>query len=189
MRVFAVLVFLLLWHGSVLAAPSVYVLDEEKSSVEFYADSTLHAFDGKARRVEGEVWCDVQAQEVKVPILIEVPVLSLDTDNKRRDKKMRQMFDEKQFPTISFQADNIKMLSGNIADSLFCQVEGILKIKGAQKQVSFEVLFSTEGNRILASGAIPININDFGLKPASVLGIIKVDKEVRIEFKTTWRQQ
>ncbi|MFA5516310.1 MAG: YceI family protein [Desulfuromonadales bacterium] len=144
-------------------------------SVTFQGSSTLHDFNGAGSCqpfVVGEI-----DGVLKIPA-ISVPVAGLDTDNARRDKKMRAMFDGENFPLITGIGGPVDLASlANGAGSLALT----LQIRGIDRAVTATVdnVVKTDGT-ITADLAFPVSLANYRLEPPSVLGIISVDDQVNV---------
>jgi len=165
-------------------------------SIRFFGQSTLHDF-------EGQVACQpfiMQTEEsqaghqaAQLPVVI-VRVSEMNTDNASRDKKMRAMFDNEHYPEIKGQLVDLdpeaalqQLESGEIAD---IELEFDLQIRGTTQRIKAkarEVKVSPE--RIGLIIEFPVSLASFELKPPSVLGIIRVADEVRVEVQVTLRRQ
>ena len=151
-------------------------------AIVFQGSSTLHDFHGRARcqpftvgKVDGVV--DMSK--------VSVAVADMDTDNAKRDKKMREMFEEKRFPLITGSAGLIalKDIRTNLkkgADSA-TKVSFKLKIRDIVKPVTATVTnFVETDSRITADVAFTLSLADYHLQPPSVLGLISVDDKVSV---------
>ena len=161
-------------------------------SVRFFGQSTLHDF-------EGQVACQpfiMQTEEssagrraVESPV-VTVRVSEMNTENTSRDQKMRTMFDHENFPEIKGQLVDFdpeailrQLESGEIANE---NLEFSLQIRGITQRIKAkarEVKVSPEQIGVLIE--FPLSLASFDLKPPSVMGIIRVADEVRVEVQTT----
>lgn len=142
-------------------------------TVSFHGSSTLHDFHGRgacqpftATRTDGVV--DISR--------ITVAVAGLDTDNSKRDKKMREMFDEKKYPVITAGSGPLALKDAR------SKVAFRLKIKDIEKPVTATVTNFTETDAgITADVAFTLSLAEYHLKPPSVLGMIRVDDKVSVQ--------
>lgn len=90
----------------------------------------------------------------------EVLVASINTDNKIRDKHLKEAdyFDIEKYPSITFKSTSVVSKgSGKLS------ITGNLKIKNVSKKISFDVAVKQIGGKNEFSGNIPINRRDFGV--------------------------
>jgi len=150
-------------------------------AIVFQGDSTLHGFQGKARcqpfsvsKVDGIV--DFSR--------VSVAVADMDTDNAKRDRKMREMFEEKRFPLITGSAGLValkEIRSGLKKGTDSTTVVFKLKIREIVKPVTATVTkFVETDSRITADLAFTLSLADYRLQPPSVLGLIRVDDKVSV---------
>jgi hypothetical protein len=159
--------------------------------VAFHARATLHDVYGSARCLPfaAVLVRDTAGRRIIPTVEVEVPVAGMDTRNKTRDGKMREMFLADQFPRIHAAAQDVdverlrmemgKGQEGNAAIDLLLRIRDVERkvratasnLKEAGGQVTFDLEF-------------PVSLGEFDLKAPSVLGIIRVGDKVSV--KTTF---
>lgn len=175
--------------SSAFAQTATYRLDPSQGEIKFSVRATVYTINGKAKEADGKVSFDPEAKEVKLPMTLEIPVESLKTRNKLRDRDMRKMFEDKSYPTLSFKATKVTCGSGEAPQFLKCDAEGILKIRDIEKPVQFPVELTLRETKVKAAGSVTIKRDDFGLKTPSMLGMIRVSEDVTIKFDTVWLKE
>jgi polyisoprenoid-binding protein YceI len=91
-----------------------------------------------------------------------------------------QVLDVKKFPSITFEST---VVSGRgTAAALDLLVTGNLTIRGTMKPVRAAVSAKIDGDTLTATGKFSIKQTDFGIKPISVGGVVKVKDELTITF-------
>jgi len=91
-----------------------------------------------------------------------------------------QVLDVKKFPTITFESTGVT--AKGAAPSMELTVAGRLTIRGATRPVTAPVSVRIEGAMLSATGKFLIKQTDFGIKPISVGGVVKVKDELTITF-------
>jgi len=91
-----------------------------------------------------------------------------------------QLLDVKKFPTITFESTGVT--AKGAAPSMELTVAGRLTIRGATRPVTAPVSVRIEGAMLSATGKFLIKQTDFGIKPISVGGVVKVKDELTITF-------
>jgi len=84
-----------------------------------------------------------------------------------------QVLDVKQFPTITFESTSVSANN---------DVAGRLTIRGVTKPVTARVALKVDGKTLTATGKLAIRQTDFGIKPISIGGVVKVKDELAISF-------
>jgi len=151
-------------------------------TIVFQASSTLHDFQGKASCrpfTAGIIDGVVEMSQLSVA------VADMDTDNAKRDKEMREMFDHKKYPLITGSAGSVALkdigASAKKGAKSATKVGFNLKIREVVKPVTATVTDFTETDaRITAKLAFTLSLADYQLKPPSVLGVIRVDDKVSV---------
>lgn len=161
-------------------------------AIHFYGKSTLHDFDG-------QVSCQPFVLEAKdsdngrliiQPPAIEVLVNEMNTDNDDRDKKMRVMFDSVNFPAIMGRLNVLEMESTlqRLAehDPIPGGFEFDLQIRDVTQHIKANATrLKQTPERIDFVLEFPLSLSSFALKPPSVLGLIRVADQVRVEVVVT----
>lgn len=159
-----------------------------RCAIRFYGESTLHDFEGQVACQPFLLEGHAVAGEKEIILEPEVIVLvtEMDTDNDGRDKKMHSMFDSDNYPEIK----------GLFADLDPEQVMQQLKKTGqGEGTLEFDLQIRDIKQRIKASTReltitpeqigfvmeFPLSLSSYALEPPSVLGMIKVDDQVRVE--------
>ena len=154
----------------------------------FYARSTLHKFAGKGSCqpfVLVSEKTDQGTDIVRSPV-ISVAVKEMDTDNSGRDSKMYTMFESDRYPVIRSKfkdlvvEETLRQLRGE--GNVNGRLDFDLQVRDIKKSVKAEIhglLVTPE--QVAFQMEFPLSLEDFGLKPPSVLGLIRVDDQVRVE--------
>jgi polyisoprenoid-binding protein YceI len=116
---------------------------------------------------------------------LSVAIADMDTDNSKRDKNMREMFDAKKYPLITGSAGpvalkDIRTMQKKGSDSAH-KIMFKLKIRDTVKPVTATIKnFVETDSRITADIAFTLSLAEYQLQPPSVLGMIKVDDKVTV---------
>ena len=98
-----------------------------------------------------------------------------------------QVLDVKKFPTIAFESAGVT--AKGAPPSLELTVEGRLTIHGTTRPVTAPVSVRIDGAMLTATGKFLIKQTDFGIKPISVGGVVKVKDELTITFNIAARER
>jgi len=172
MRYLSVLILLLCLP---IAAPGADYRGE--CTVTFLGSSTLHDFNGKGRCQPFTVR---EAGGVFDMSRLSVAVAGLDTDNAKRDVKMREMFEEKEYPIITGSTAPVTLKE--LRDRKDQKVTFNLKIRDISKPVSATLANLVEtDSRITADLLFTLSLADYKLQPPSVLGVIRVSDKITVK--------
>jgi len=98
-----------------------------------------------------------------------------------------QVLDVKRYPAITFESTSV---TGRAAlPSFDLSVAGKLTIHGTTKAVTAPVVVKLDGASLTATGKFAIKQTDFGIKPISVGGVVKVKDELTITFTISARER
>jgi polyisoprenoid-binding protein YceI len=171
------------------AAPIAYEIQPQESVLEFEGHSTLHGFTGTSRELSGELLYDPDQHRLAQPTEILVPVASFRTGNDRRDRAMRAMFEADRFPAIRMTVTSIDPLeaSADAGGRRRYRLSGQAQVRAVTQPVAVDVWAMESPDSIEASGELRLTASQFGLKPPSVAGLIRVRDELVVRFNTRWR--
>ncbi len=164
-----------------------YNFAEEDLTLRFQLDSTLHMIHGIAHNVTGKIEAYISATgKVTYAVAVRVPVSGLDTDNGKRDTKMRnESLDIAHFPLISFYSTRFLSFPEKPEQGkpFSFQLQGKLKIRDVEKTVTIPTLVEPkEGSNLLhITGKLPIKWADYHVVDPSVF-IFHVDEKMEIYY-------
>jgi len=98
-----------------------------------------------------------------------------------------QVLNVKQYPSITF--DSTTVSGRGSASALDLQITGNLTIRGTTKPVRAVTSVKIDGDTLTATGKFAIKQTDFGIKPISVGGVVKVKDELAINFTIVARER
>ena len=98
-----------------------------------------------------------------------------------------QVLDVKQYPSITFESTNVT--ARGTLPALDLSVAGKLTIRDTTKPVTAPVAIKVDGATLTATGKFTIKQTDFGIKPISVGGVVKVKDELTITFTIAAREK
>jgi len=98
-----------------------------------------------------------------------------------------QVLDAKTYPSITFVSTRVTAKGALPAVDL--SVIGNLTIHGTTRPVTAPVAMKLDGATLTAAGKFSIKQSDFGIKPISVGGVVKVKDELTIAFTIAARER
>lgn len=174
-------------------APQRFAIVPGESSVTYRVNETfiregnrLNTAVGVTTAVRGEIVVD-RAQPANSRIgTISIDISQFRSDSARRDNAIRERWLESgRFPIAEFTATAIQGLPPTYQEGREVQVQiiGNLKIRDVTRSVTFASTIKLEGNTLTVTGQTGIKMTDFGFDPPSILGILRAENDVRLEFK------
>ena len=133
--------------------------------------------------VEGST-AELAVSEQDGNLLLTVPLANLTTGIGLRDRHMRETYLEVQkYPTAVLTIARSAVRAPQSGEKLSADVPGTLLLHGQTRPVSVHYDASGAGGSSTASGAVHINMNDYGITVPSYLGVtIKPDVNVTASF-------
>jgi hypothetical protein len=153
------------------------------STLTFDAQSTLHGVHGKADALSGFIQTDPSANgSISGPpppkMHVEFPVESLKSGNAMQDREMYKLVDSQRFPRVT--ADLKELQPGSSPGTY--TAAGDVALAGRGRRYSGDLTFAENGDTVTIEGSLNVDIRDFGLKPPTLLGIIKVEPVVAVHL-------
>src|SRR5881628_2502720 len=176
----------------VVAAPATaqrFVIVPEESQVAYRVGETLIREDnrfnvavGISRAVRGEIVID-RASQVG-PITVDIS--QFQSDSQRRNSAIQERWLESaRFPIAEFTPTRIEGLPAQYEEGreIAVRIVGNLKVRGVVKSVTFTTALKLQGPQLTGTAATKVLMTDFGFDPPSILGILRAQNEVEIEFR------
>ena len=145
---------------------------------------------GTTTAVKGEIVVDRAVPRNSRIGPITVDISTFRSDSARRDRAIRERWlESSRFPTAAFRAANLEGLPGAVRDGedVRFRVAGDLTIRDVTRTVRFDVTLRLDGTTLRGEARTAIRMTDFGFEPPSILGILRAEDEVRLEFRFTAR--
>jgi polyisoprenoid-binding protein YceI len=97
-----------------------------------------------------------------------------------------EALDVARHPTITFRSTSV---SGRPSgpDRWDLQVEGDLTLHGVTRRITLPLQVERAGGALTATGRTVVRHTDYGLKPISVAGVVKVKNELTLDFRIAAR--
>lgn len=148
------------------------------ATIEFRGSSTLHDFEGTvaAKPFSATYHASEKSGEWRVSAKTSLSVLDMTTRNKKRDNNMFKMLDPKNFELISGSITNATIPSEGSRETP-------VKVKIRDVELELGAIlsdFKRDGDQASCRMDFPVSLKAFGLKPPSVMGIIRVDDTVEV---------
>ena len=145
---------------------------------------------GTTNAVRGEMWIDRSDPRRTRVGTITVDISTLRSDQDLRDSGIRtRWLESSRFPMAEFTPTAITGLPDAYvpAQELFVQIAGDLRIRQVSRPVTFATTLKLDGAALTGVASTKILMTDFGFAPPSLLGILKADNQVTLEFHFTAR--
>ena len=158
--------------------------------VFFGPNNRFHVAVGTTNVVRGEMWIDRSDLRRSRIGAITVDISTLKSDANERDRMIRtQWLESSRFPMAQFTPTAITGLPDAYVpgQELFVQIVGNLRVREVTRPVTFATTLKLSGAALTGVATTRILMTDFGFAPPSLLGILKAQNQVTIEFDFTAR--
>lgn len=113
-------------------------------------------------------------------VQLAIPVGFIDCHNDIMNSDLRELLKMDDHPHIMVDIDSFEVNRKNFGLS---KAEVAINIDGILKNYSIEIANYFTKDKIYFQGSFPVDLNDFSIYPPSkVLGLVKVDKTIKINF-------
>ncbi len=189
------LLFLMIIFAAPLYAGTDFQLFlQPQSRVWLTGDSTLHPYASTATVTNlSASFVDAGAPADSIVDRLEragvnsftvvIPVDGLKSGEKGLDKNLGKAMKSKDYPFIEFNGED-HFLLGRKAGNAFVS-KGKLTIAGVTKDVEIAFQAASVNRGIHLTGTQPLLMTDYGIKPPTILGMIKTRNEILIHFDLT----
>lgn len=148
-----------------------WMLDGEKSLIEYSARHLLHAWSGVNNDVKA-----VFLEDSKSKIAISANIADFDSGISNRDSNAIRVLNALNFPNVKFFSDDILISSDSI------ELNGELDFHGKRINKTVKASFTIENNNLIIDGGFSIVLTDFDIKLPSLM-LVKMDDFAKINFK------
>jgi len=164
-----------------IAQAQSYRINPKTSSMTIYGTTNVHDFKTKVEQIKGELVVD-NSKKVQ-SLSVEIPVRSIKSGEKGMDNKTYEAFNDKKYPTISFQLVDVSSLQIK-GDDITATVTGNLTMAGTTKRISFKTSGkNTRPGAYEFKGSIPLKMTDYKMKPpTAMLGVMKVGDAITLKY-------
>lgn len=171
------------------AAPGAETLAPAAGTVTVSGTSTLHDWSVSATGLRGSL--DLPAgflsgETTAVPAArFTLPVRALQSEHDKMNTLMWEALQTTKHPELSFALESAR-LQGAGGPTVKVEVKGALTVAGVARPVMLVLDVRRDGNRLLASGELPLKMSDFGIKPpTAMMGTMHTGDAVRVKIETT----
>ncbi len=156
-----------------LGAAPVHV-DPDASDFRVDVKATGHSFEVLLDSYATAIELDDSGALVKADFSFDCA--ALDSDSKKRDKKMLDWLEAEAMPKISFTLKEVKEEAGALVGI------GDLNLHGVSKEISVPFSMTKEGSQVTLEGSATVDHQEYGLEIITMF-FFKVDPELKISFK------
>lgn len=153
------------------------------SSLKFEVSAQLHTVHGQSKSFSGTLTGD-PADITTARIHVVLEPASLDTENEKRDKQLRQeCLEVDKYPGIEFESTSITSDQSQLKQGqpVSATVKGKLKMHGMEKEITVPVKVTLKGDEITAEGEMGVVLDDWKILRPKVL-FVQVQNDVKINF-------
>lgn len=177
--------------GTAGAQGTVSLAARPDSKLWIEGTSSLHDWSCKATSIEAglQLAADYAKSDAFATALqkvsVKVPVANLKCGHGGMDKNMYKALKADDAPAIHYILASFTVVPGSTKDDVTVRTEGTLTIAGQQKTIDMSIAAHRQADgSIRASGAVPILMTDYGVKPpTAMLGAIKTGNQVTVKFE------
>lgn len=153
-----------------------WMLDGEKSLIEYSAKHLLHAWSGVNNDVKG-----VFLEDSKSKIAISANIADFDSGISNRDSNAIRVLNALNFPNVKFFSDDILISSDSI------ELSGELDFHGKKVDKIVNAYVNKKNDTLTIEGKFSIILTDFDIKLPSLM-LVKMDDLAKINFKLIFKK-
>jgi polyisoprenoid-binding protein YceI len=175
--------------------PTYQVVLKPQSKLWLTGDSTLHPYSSTATVVNLQtvfqplstnpsLSFDEKLFQAKVLVFkVTIPVTGLKSGEKGLDKNMYKALNAAQFPSIEFRLTDEYLLVNSSGTGLHQLAStGVLSVAGKENAIQLNSQFEVLPGELHVLGTAHLLMTDYGVKPPTILAVIKTKNDVTIHF-------
>jgi polyisoprenoid-binding protein YceI len=169
---------LMILFSQVLIAQDYKVSD--KTSVKIIGTSNVHDWEETVGKVIGKGTFKIEDNKVKAIdyLLVQFVVKSIESGKGKMNSYTYEALKEEEHPNIQF-----KLLKVNEINNDMVEAQATINIAGVSKKVIIVGKATSSGDTVSISGNFEIDMTEYNVEPpTALLGTIKVEKMVTIEY-------
>lgn len=169
-----------------------FVVIPEQSEATYLAGETLANLGvpstalGATNEIEGTIfltgdgWALDPSQETKIT----VQLANLETNEARRDNRVREALNVTEFPEATFVATSVTGVDSSLDPAVeqTFQLTGMMTLHGVEKEVTWEVKARREGDIMTALATLEMLYADFDITPPDIAGFVSVEDDVTLQM-------
>jgi polyisoprenoid-binding protein YceI len=97
-----------------------------------------------------------------------------------------ECLDTGRFPTIRFVSESVSAKAGSSAGQ-DVTIRGTLTLHGVSRETTVSAHVVIDPRSVTASGTFAVKQSDFGIKPVTVAGVVKVDDQLAVAWRLVGR--
>ena len=168
--------------GALFAALTFSLVAAAKLNKTGGATAGFHASGPAGMSIDGRT-SDVSVGDDGSSVTVVVKLASLDTGMGLRDKHTKEYLEVDTHPTAELKVARSALKFPAAGAESSGDAKGSLKIHGQTKDVTFHYSAKLDGDTYTVKGSAGVNINDFGIKTPSYLGVsVKPDITLNVNF-------
>lgn len=181
------------------AAPAAqrFVIVPAESLVTYRVNETLfregnrlNVAVGTTNAIKGEIVVDRAAPRSSRIGTITVDISTFRSDSARRDQAIRERWlESSRFPMAEFRPASVQGLPAAYreGEALRLKVVGDLTIRDVTRPTTFDLALALQGSTLRGTAQTTVRMTDFGVDAPSILGILRVENDIHLEFRFTAR--
>ena len=182
---FAIAVAVAFTASSLLAQSRTYdIRKDPKNLVEFHAEDTYDAFDGRTNNVTGSIVADA-ANPSAAKVDLAIDLASLDTGIALRNSEMRNRYlQTPRFPNATFKSVSVAAPNAIAANQpADIKITGDFTLHGVTKRMTIPVrVVLVQDGRLHATANFKVHMPDFGISvPHNILVTVEDNVPVKLD--------
>jgi polyisoprenoid-binding protein YceI len=182
-RIICCSLFLLIFLAPA-AFTDTYTILPRLSQLNFDVSAQLHTVHGVSQKLTGTITGDPN-DITPAKIIVKLDPSSLDTDNEKRDKDLREKcLEVSKYPVIEIESKSIEAETKTLTPGtpVKATIHAILKLHGFEKPISVPVTITLKGDVLTTEGSFAIVLDEYKIKRPKVF-FVQLQNDVKIKFK------
>lgn len=187
----AMLILFLLVPGRNMLLAQSYPVSNSGSTLTLSGTSNVRDWQARANRFRGSIFVQKEENRLKKVEELQFQVFSesLKSEKEKLTGNMHQLLKTGEYDFITYKLDKVENLKCNSEESCTLATSGVLIVAGVSKPIDLLLDMSLSEDQIVLTGNTSLLMTDFNIEPPSaLLGLLKTDNEVNVDFKAVFRK-
>jgi polyisoprenoid-binding protein YceI len=178
-------ILLLLSPADVQAQRVAATVDSTASVIDYTGSATMHDWTGTSRSVSGTMVLNSEVPDSS-QVVIRAPVASFESGPDRRDRRMREVTEAEQYPTVEFRSTDIRPQEWGATSEGHAgkwAVTGDLTFHGQTHPVEAAVEVRVTADSVRAHAQFPVSLTRFDVERPELLWVAPIGDTIRIDAR------
>ena len=161
-----------------------HVDKDSKNLVKFTSEVVVLTFEGVTENIDGYLYWEGETPfEKNSQMVFEVDLNTIDTDNGKRDRDMRDVLETEKWQMTTFEGSisNFEKIDSSIT-AYNVTAKGKISIHGKEKELEAPGIITIDNGKMNIISNFSVFLEDYDIEAPSLAAFIKVSEEIKLHL-------